>query len=79
MSDAPNPSQGDVKGPQDSVERWLAEYDERVRKQPRDRTDVPEPQFVKLFMEGVTRLEAVIRDLTETKPTAPRGGPAGEG
>ena len=77
MSNSPEPRQRDEVDPGDRIERWLAEYDERVRERPRDR--MGEPKITKLFREGVTRLEAVIRDLTETKPTAPNDDAAGEG
>ena len=63
----------------DRVERWLAEYHERLRKEPRDRIDESEPELTKLFREGVERLEAVIRELIDTKPTAPNDDAAGEG
>ena len=74
MSNSPEPSERDDPG--DRVERWLADYHERVRERPRDRTDIPE--YIKPFLEGVTRLEAMIRDLIEKKPTAPNDDAAGE-
>ncbi|MDE0449159.1 MAG: hypothetical protein OXH96_21030 [Spirochaetaceae bacterium] len=76
MSNSPEPRERDVFDRGDKVERWLADYHERVPERPRDRTD--EPEYVKPFWEGVARLEAMIRDLIETKPTGPSDDAAGE-
>ena len=76
MDDVPEPRERDLFDRGEKVERWLAEYHERVRERPRDH--VGEPKLAKLFREGVERLEAVIRELSETKPTAPNDDAAGE-